>query len=233
MNYTLVSIGLEIPVLCWALAARTLRVGICVGIVLIAIAVLEFAVIHRWVLSGLPFTLTFALSAATAVVLFWGLTAEERVAKAPRSTLHTIGRWGVVLCSTTAIPTLLLLLILVGATRRPELTPGDDAVLPLGSGLTVVTDIAAGCGGNTDSCERRVDVAPSGGGRPGIATLAQVVLDLELRHRWHLTYPSAVQGWWQCHTTGFFLDWEYECVNVSEQDGDAVVISVRHPDMIY
>jgi hypothetical protein len=51
VDHTLVAVGLLVPLLSRGLAARTRRIGLGTGIVLAAIAVLEFAVLHRWVLS--------------------------------------------------------------------------------------------------------------------------------------------------------------------------------------
>jgi hypothetical protein len=213
------------PLVLWALAARTRRVGTRVEVALAAIAVLEYTVGHRWLFPDLQYTLVATLSAVTVAALIVGLVKDKRAAKPPRRSWRAVlGRVLVVVYCTLAIPLIIFATAWIGAEGgRGAAVPPESSALPLPTGLTMVGDENQGCGsGSSTVCQREIDVVPSGG-TADATTVHAIAASLEAAHGWRLTRASGPEDWSACRDQGVLLDWVAECMDVDLQDGRAVI----------
>ena len=78
----MISLALVLPLMCWALVARTTKVGWIVAAVLAVCLATEIGLAKSWILPGERVTLLVALVLTTIMVLITGITVEGHHADA-------------------------------------------------------------------------------------------------------------------------------------------------------
>lgn len=156
-----------VPLVCWALKARTARVGWIVAVVLAACGAGGIGLAAGWFLSGEKLTLLAALALMMPLVIVFGIAAE-RDAGADRSRSGGIrGIVGLVVSvaylgfSLAVVPLLVLLFLYEGGAAY---VPSGAEVLPLPVGLAVAGDQNQGCSsGSHTICSRQFLIVSTAG----------------------------------------------------------------------
>lgn len=206
------------PLVCWALAARTFRVGWIVGIVLGLCVTAEIALAEEWILAGAKVTLLLVFALATVAVLIAGIVVEgRRVGVRKLRSSGVRGVLGLILSALYCVIGLgyILLFALFFVVNGPlAATPSSAEVLPLPAGLAVAGN-REGCGsGSQTICSRDIQVR-STTGLPDDAVVRQL-RDHLTQTGWQLA-PDTDGSWSGCRAEGWLLDRQQVCVDV--QDG--------------
>ena len=205
-----------VPLVCWALKARTARVGWIVAAVLAACGAGGLGLAAGWFRSGEKLTLLAALALMMPLVIVFGITAE-RNAGAGRSRSGSIrGVAGLVVSvaylgfSFAIVPLLVLLFLYEGGAAY---VPSGAEVLPLPVGLTVAGDQDQGCSsGSHTICSRQFLIVSTAGLPAG--QVAQRLRDHLARVRGWSLGPDVGGGWGGCRSEGWLLDRQQVCVDV-------------------
>jgi hypothetical protein len=170
-----------IPLVCWALLARSARFGARVGAVLAGCALVEIAAAKEWLFPQARITLITAISVLTIAILVWGVVHEFRQNAAG---VGLISRQivGVALTGVYCVAggLVCLIVIIVGGPARGA--EPSSSVVPVGPGIVVVSDTAS-CGQAGNSCLREITVRDELG-RPSGQFTDAVLSDLEHQHGW-------------------------------------------------
>lgn len=208
-NHNVIALAFLIPLLLWALAARTRRSGRNYGLALAAIAAVEILVFRNLILQPVRITLLVLVPLVTAIVLVAGLIADRRTGVQ----LTGRSRVGVVLsviCSVAALPgVLIVFLVLLG--HYPTQPPPVSEIEPLPAGLQIVQDTPSCTTQAADFCSRFLVIE----GKPGVANttvLAQLRAALDAQGL-NLTYDGE-NNWQSSQRVGVLLDTHYESVDV-------------------
>lgn len=174
-----------IPLVCWALLARTARSGERVGAVLACCVLLEIAAAKGWLFREVRVTLITTLSVLTIVILVWG-AVREHTRETPA--LGPTGRRGSGLALTSIYCLVCGLVcfsvIASGGDEMPtRAAEPDSSVLPLGPGIAVVSDTASCTGQPGNSCLREITLRDTLG-RPNRQFANAVLGGLESQHSW-------------------------------------------------
>lgn len=204
-----------VPLGCWALKARTARVGWIVAAVLAACGAGGLGLAAGWVRSGEKLTLLAALALAMPLVIVWGIAAERDAGTSRSRSGSLRGVVGLVVSvaylgfSFTVVPLLVLLSLYEGAAY----VPSGAEVLPLPAGLAVAGDQDQGCSpGSHTTCSRQFLIVSTAGLPAG--QVAQHLRDHLARvHGWSLG-PELGGGWGGCRSEGWLLDRQQVCVGV-------------------
>jgi len=204
-----------VPIVCWALMARTARVGWFVAAVLAACVAGGLGLAAGWVRSGEKLTLLAALALVMPLVIVLGIAAERRAGAGRLRSGGVRCVVGLVVSvpylgfSFTVVPLLVLTFLVEGAAH----VPSGAEVLPLPAGLAVARDQDQGCGsGSHTVCSRQFLIASTAALSAG--QVAQRLRD-HLAHvrGWRLG-PEVGGGWGGCRTEGWLLDRQQVCVGV-------------------
>jgi len=204
-----------VPLVCWALMARTARVGRIVAAVLGTCVAGGLGLAAGWIRSGEKLTLLAALALATPLVIVFGIVAERRAGTGRLRSGGVRGITGLVVSvayfgfSFTVVPLLVLTFLVEGAAY----VPSGAEVLPLPAGLTVAGDQDQGCSsGSHTICSRQFHIVSTAGLPAG--QVAQLLRDhLAHVHGWSLSSELG-GGWGGCRTEGWLLDRQQVCVDV-------------------
>ncbi len=137
-----------VPLVCWALMARTARVGWIVAAVLATCVAGGLGLAAGWIRSGEKLTLLAALTFVTPLVIVFGIVAERRAGAGRLRSGGVRGIAGMVVsvayvgCSFTVVPLLVLTFLVEGGAAY---VPSGAEVLPLPAGLTVAGHQDQGC----------------------------------------------------------------------------------------
>jgi hypothetical protein len=205
-----------VPLVCWALKARTARVGWIVAAILAACGAGGLGLAAGWFWSDEKRTLLAALALVTPLVIVFGIAAE-RDAGAGRSRSGGVrGIAGLVVSvaylgfSFIVIPLLVLAFLIDGGTAY---VPSGAAVLPLPAGLAIAGDQDQGCGsGSRTICSRQFLIVSTAGLPAG--QVAQRLRDHLVRVRGWSLGPDVGGGWGGCRSEGWLLDRQQVCVDV-------------------
>ncbi|MCC9308332.1 hypothetical protein LN042_14745 [Kitasatospora sp. RB6PN24] len=214
-----------IPLACWALAARTFRVGWIVGTVLGLCALAEVALTEEWILAGAKVTLLLAFGLATVVVLGTGIVVEgRRVGVRELRSSGVRGVVGLILSGLYCVLGLgyVLLTVLLYVVNGPvAATPSSAEVLPLPAGLAVAEN-REWCGsGSQTICTREIQVR-SKTGLPDDAVVRQL-RDHLTQTGWQLA-PDTTGSWGGCRDEGRLLDRQQVCVDVQDDQNGLFVL---------
>ncbi|NUR71907.1 MAG: hypothetical protein HOU81_13880 [Hamadaea sp.] len=206
-----------LPILCWALIARTRSVGFAVGIALLLVPIGIVLGLAR----GLPFPggtdLLFAYPVVALVVILAGRGVERRFLRAtkPAATakavyillsVHMAG----ILC--LCVPAMLFMV------DTEELHTSTGVLLPLPGGLRVASDSGDDCG--MAVCLRRIVISSTSGDSDD---------EVERQLRDHL----AGRGWnldsdgSDCRKLGWFIDQRVLCVSVRRSPTSGVLVQLE------
>lgn len=179
--------------LCWLLAARTPRLRLGVGVLLVLIAVAEFAVADGWLLPDLATTTLASLVVVHVVVLIAGFVADAAAGRR-RSGSVVVGLiLGCAYCLVALVMTLMMVVALGGERSS---VPPSDILSPLPPGLTIVADTDMGChyGSSSMFCDRefRIGSADEASAREVAMKMVQHLQDVD---KWQLAYVEN-PGWW-------------------------------------
>lgn len=203
----LIALGWLGPLLFWALAARTRRVGVPAAVSLVLIAVAQCVVTAAWVFHDVAFTLAACLAVLADVLVIAGLVREAKVPSGLRS---RIGR--IIAGFFCFLPTTLALLLFVLRPEGPVYVPSANYIMPLPAGLTVAKDLDQGC--SPEGCVREIDVTgPAGASADDV--MRRIAQALKDRDGWDIT-PNRDP---ECRTVGYLLDRQTLCVGVDDQQG--------------
>ena len=228
----MIILGFFFPLVCWALAARTARVGWIVGTVLALCVVAEIALAKDWILVGARITLLLAFALATVTALVAGIVVERRQAGVRK--LRSAGARGALglllsglycVIGLIAIP---LVAVLVAINGPVASAPSGRQVLPLPAGLVIAGNHDEGCGsGSRTTCSREIQVR-STTGLPDVAVDRQLREHLTRTDGWQLA-PDATGSWGGCRAEGWLLDRHQVCVGV-QNDQSRVIVLVESSD---
>lgn len=214
---------LPIPLLLWALAARTRRGGIRTAALLALIAAAQLVLGFSRILPSARVTLLAALAITAIAVLILGMFRESQ---APDRRTSRVGRVVAGAFCILWAPALLLLILVAWIDGSAPLMPSADAVLPLPAGLTVTQDTDWGCGRLSEGCDRVIAVSGPAGASPQ-EVMHQISAALHERHGWNVI-PNT-DG--DCRRVGLLLDRQSACVIVGDDDGTVTIrLSVRPID---
>jgi hypothetical protein len=213
MEWPVITVAwLSLPLLCWAVAARTKALGLAFGAMLAACAALTGMTAAGWLSSGWRFPPVALLTLAMVVILGAGIAAEGRQPGVPRLR-RTTRAWAAAVPAGLFGVGCLAWVWLFACSGPPFVTlPSSATVLPLGAGLTAVRDTGS-CDAGADNdfeygCDRSI-VVRGADGMPAKAVLALVLEDLAQEHGWDLP-TSGDNAWGSCRYAG----WQYVCVTV-------------------
>jgi len=209
-------LGVALPLVCWALLARTARAGWVVAALLAACGAGELGLASGWIQSGEKVTLLVALALVMPLVIVAGSVVERRHAGARRLRSGGVrGIAGMVLSvayvgfSFVAVPLTALMILTQGLVAH---VPSSAEVLPLPAGLAVAGNQDQGCAsGSHTTCSRRFLIK----GTTGLSEeeVAQRLREqLARAHGWRM--DPTVDGWGGCRTEGWLLDRQQVCVGV-------------------
>lgn len=204
-----------VPLVCWAMMARTARAGWFVAAVLAACGAGGLGLAAGWVRSGEKLTLLAALALVMPLMIVFGIAAERRAGAGRLRSGGVRGVAGLVVSvaylgfSFTVVPLMVLTFLFEGAAY----VPSGAEVLPLPAGLAVAGDQDQGCSsGSHTTCSRQFLIVSTAGLPAGQA--AQRLRDHLARvHGWRLG-PELGGGWGGCRTEGWLLDRQQVCVGV-------------------
>lgn len=218
--------GSVIPLICWALVARTVNIGWVNAVILAALAMVQVGLAEMWIPAGERLTLIVACSVAAVMVIFVGIRVEGRYVRA-RGSRASGPRFlgGLVLLGAFCIVGLIFLLVfsllvLVGA--GPVSTPSLAQVLPLPAGLSIDKNNDRGCSsGSQTFCMREIVVTSSTGlSEKAMAALLRTQL---LRvHGWRL-HHDADGNLAGCRFEGLLLDRREVCLSL-QPVGEGVTV---------
>ena len=204
-----------VPLVCWALMARTARVGWFVAAVLAACVAGGLGLAAGWVRSGEKLTLLAALALVMPLVIVFGIAAERRAGAGRLRSGGVRGVAGLVVSvaylgfSFTVVPLLALTFLVEGAAY----VPSSAEVLPLPAGLAVAGHQDQGCGSCSHTiCSRQFHIV-STAGLPARQVAQRLRDPLAHVHGWRLG-PEVRGGWGSCRTEGWLLDRQQVCVDV-------------------
>jgi len=205
-----------VPLVCWALMARTARVGWIVAAVLATCVAGGLGLAAGWIRSGEKLTLLAALTFVTPLVIVFGIVAERRAGAGRLRSGGVRGIAGMVVsvayvgCSFTVVPLLVLTFLVEGGAAY---VPSGAEVLPLPAGLTVAGHQDQGCSSGSDTiCSRQFHIVSTAGLPAG--QVAQRLRDhLAHVHGWRLSSELG-GGWGGCRTEGWLFDRQQVCVDV-------------------
>jgi hypothetical protein len=229
---SVVIIGFGFPLVCWALVARTVRVGWIIGTVLALCVVAEIALAKDWVLVGARITLLLVLALATVTVLIAGIVVEGRhVGVRKLGSAGVRGVLGLILSGVycvVGLGVILLIAFLVLVNGPVASTPSGAEVLPLPAGLAVAGNRDEGCdSGSQTICSREIQVR-SAAGLPDDEVVQQLRDHLMQTGGWQLA-PDSTGSWNSCRAEGWLLDRHEVCVGV-QNDQDRVIVLVESSD---
>jgi hypothetical protein len=220
-----------VPLLCWALAARTARTGWIVAAVLAVCVAAEIVLAEGWLLGGERFTLVVTFALVTVAALVVGISTEwdlPGVRKIRRSGLKGATRvvtgltLSVAYCGVCLIA-IVFVVIEILMNGLPASVPSGAGVLPLPAGLVLAANTDAGCSsGSATVCDRYIQVAGSAPGEPGSQVMSRVYAQLTRVRGWDLT-SDGDGGWSGCRTIGLLLDRHQECVSVDPGPAGATI----------
>ncbi|MFF7634218.1 hypothetical protein ACFZB9_13840 [Kitasatospora sp. NPDC008050] len=221
----IITVAFLFPLVCWLFAVRTVRTGWVVGILLALLAATGIALAQGWILSDAKVTLMVIITFAAAVLLPVGIVVESRRPGVPKlSSLQGRGAAGMGLSIFYCVigpAAALVAAWLVGINGVPATTPSDREVLPLPTGLAVVSNRDEGCGGGSETyCTRSIEVHGTAGQSPD--EVARELRDhLTRAHGWQFTLDHGT--WGACHDEGRNLDRHQVCADVSDDKGTVIV----------
>jgi hypothetical protein len=199
MMVVVILLVFTIPLVCWALLARSARSGDRVGAFLTCCVLAETAAAKQWFFGAARVTLITALSMLTVVILIWGaVRGHRRAAAGPGlSATHMAGvALTGIYCAVCSL--VCLFVIASGGDSMPArgAEPGSS-VLPLGRGIAVTSDTASCTGQAENSCLRKITLRDALG-RPSGQFSDAVLSGLERQHGWRFSDESACRpggGW--------------------------------------
>jgi hypothetical protein len=200
-----------VPLVCWAMIARTARVGWIVAAVLVTCDAVELGLLAGWVVSGEKLTLLAALALAMPLVIVAGSASERRAGARRLRSCGVRGIAGLAMSvayvgfSFTLVPLLILAFLSDGGAAY---VPSGAEVLPMPAGLVVASDQDQGCGSGTTTICTRQFLIVSKAGKPA-GDVAQRLREYLIRVRgWRLS------GWEGCRPEGWLLDRQQVCVEL-------------------
>ncbi|MDH6142741.1 hypothetical protein P3T35_004769 [Kitasatospora sp. GP30] len=214
-----------IPLVCWALAARTFRGGWIIGTVLGLCVMAEIALAEEWILAGAKVTLLLVFALATVAVLITGIVVEgRRVGVRKLRSSGVRGVLGLILSGLYCVIGLgyiLMTAFLLVVNGPLASTPSSAEVLPLPAGLAVAEN-REGCGsGSQTICSREIQVR-STTGLPDDAVVRQL-RDHLTQTGWQLA-PDTNGSWGGCRAEGRLLDRQQVCVDVQDDQGRVIAL---------
>ncbi|MGF6883985.1 hypothetical protein ABIA39_003773 [Nocardia sp. GAS34] len=212
-----------VPLLCWLLAARSPRIVLGGGVILVAVAAGEFAVANDRLLSAQKTTVLAILIVADVVVFVSGLYVDG----------WTGGRVTAITIAGTILGAVYCVLSLGGMVAIALITHGQRASIPsagilppLPAGLTP-TGSQTRCRDYDDSdndstvCSRSFEIG-STRGAPATEVADLMVQHLQA-HNWPFVYDEKRNKWSACHPAGWGLDRSTLCATVTiRQDRTSV-----------
>jgi len=217
-----------VSLVCWALMARTARVGWIVAAVLAACGAGELGLADGWFLSGEKRTLMAALALLMPIVIVFGI-ATEREAGARRSRSGSLRGIVAMVVSVAYLGlsfTVIPLLVLLSLYNGPAYVPSGAEVLPLPAGLAAAADHDQGCSsGSHTTCSRQFLIVSAAGLPAG--QVAQRLRDYLTRvHGWTLS-PDVGGGWGGCRSEGWLLDRQQVCIDVDAASRQQVTMLLQ------
>ncbi|TQF03031.1 hypothetical protein E6W39_13145 [Kitasatospora acidiphila] len=223
----MIILGFAFPLVCWALAARTARVGWITATVLVLCAAAGIALAEEWIFVGAKVTLLLVFALATVAVLIAGIVVEgRRVGVRKLRSSGVRGVLGLILSTLYCVIGLgyiLLTAFLLVVNGPLASTPSSAEVLPLPAGLAV-TENREGCdSGSQTICSREIQVR-STTGLPDDAVVRQLQ-DHLTQTGWQLAPDTPAGSWNGCRAEGWLLDRQQVCVDVQDgQRGVSVLV---------
>ncbi|MEV6773482.1 hypothetical protein AB0N05_33105 [Nocardia sp. NPDC051030] len=223
-----------VPVVCWALAAETMRGRVIGVLVLLALLAGQWVLASELLGHGFQFT-GVAVMEALIIVVLMGAPAVEAVAAVdhpePVGAAKARRMIGRILTFGYCVLSGMLLVVMaaVFATMGGKAwVPDADAIGPLPDGLSVSSTVDQGCTerSSNSGCDREFVIAGSGGTPEEIAE--RVRTHLHDAYGWSFT-PSIPapgdSGSWTggCRGEGWPLDRYRSCADVSIRDGRVIV----------
>lgn len=206
------------PLACWLALARTPVVGTLVGLLLTGCAVLVTGVHEDWFTTRAKAEVYVGLAPAALLLIAAGALAERGL-RGPRAKRVYSGRSG------GAWVALVAYLVFFGLLGTPvylmfthdSFVPSTDEVLPLPSGLTLLSKDDNGvCGSGT--CSSGVEVgSPSGLSGDEIAGRLRTTLTND--RGWHLDRDNS-----GCRPNGWLLDRRRLCLSLTVHDRSVDVL---------
>jgi hypothetical protein len=219
-------LGFVFPLVCWALAARTARVGWIIGTVLTLSVVAEIALANDWVLASAKITLLLVIVLATVTALIGGIAVEGRHVGVPKlRSAGARGALGLILSCVycvVGLGVILLVAFLVVVNGPVASTPSSSEVLPLPAGLAVAGNRDDGCSsGSRTICSREIQVRSAAGLSDD--EMVQQLGGHLAQTGWQLA-PDTTGSWSGCRTEGWLLDGHKVCVDVQNDQGRVIVL---------
>jgi hypothetical protein len=213
----MISLALVLPLMCWALVARTTKVGWIVAAVLAVCLATEIGLAKSWILPGERVTLLVALVLTTIMVLITGITVEGHHADARR--LRSSGARiiaglfaSVAYCAISLIIVVFIVMLFI-VDGRPASTPSSSKVLPLPVGLTAVANRDEGCSSGSETfCSRKL-VVRSAMGLSEEDVAGRLRDHLAHTRGWHLN-PDRQGDSNGCRVEGRLLDRQRLCLSI-------------------
>jgi hypothetical protein len=224
MMFVVILLVFTIPLVCWALLARSARSGERVGAVLACCVLLEIAAAKQWLFGEVRVTLITTLSVLTMVILVWGAVYKDRRG-APEMSLSGRRVAGVTLTSIYCVVCSLVCFDAVtsgGGSMPARAAQPSSVVLPLGPGMAVVSDTASCTGQAGNSCLREIALRDTLGRSPQQFTDA-ILSGLERQHGWRFSDGTACRP-----DGGWALDRQSSCVSLDDlTEAPLVVVDVE------
>ncbi|MFD6393219.1 hypothetical protein [Nocardia sp. NPDC060259] len=204
--------------LCWLLVARTPRIRLRIGVILVLIAVAKLAVLEEWLLPDLQLTAFSLLVVVDVVVLLVaGFIADANAGRRISPTVVIGLILGCAYCFVILAGTFMFVVAMAGEHAR---MPPSDILPTLPQGLTIVADNDQGCRSGTSStyCDREFQIGSTNGAP------AREIADMMVRHlqdegNWQLFYVEHAKWWKASRSEGWGFDRSTMHVRVKVQDG--------------
>ena len=205
----------------WPMTARTVTVGVPVGVLLTTCAVVIFGLAKEWFLADLKYTLIMTLILVMVAAIWIGAAIEERLIDTPErlaaTTRTAIGMVMSILAGTVGLGGVALFLLLNLINGNSPAVPTTAGVLPLPAGLVVESDVNQGCGGGTTTfCTRLLTVRST-----TKLSSAQIVQLLTAGVNKNADWDSD-----ECRNEGYLLDRSNVCIDI-EPAGDEATIQIQ------
>jgi hypothetical protein len=216
LGMAITAVGAGTPLLAWPLVGRTWRTGVAVEVLIAAYLVFVVAVGLGAIHTRARMEVLISYAPATATLIWLGWIVERRRLGPGRtsrrvSTGAVLTGLHVAVAINCCIPSAFL------ASSDP-FVPRSNEVLPLPTGMVVVSDDDTDCG--SGMCTRTVTIT-SRDQRPADLLYQQVVTHLHREHGWHLATHGA-----GCRPAGWLLDRTTLCVAVRTVGVHTVVIDL-------
>jgi hypothetical protein len=211
MMVVVILLVFTIPLVCWALLARSAMTGDRVGAALTCFVLAEIVAAKQWFFGEARVTLITALSVLSMVILIWGGVREHRRAAGPGLSLRYMA--GVALTGIYCVVCSMACYFVIasgGDSMPARGAAPSSSVLPLGRGIAVASDTASCTGQAGNSCLRIITLRDTLG-RPTQQFSDAVLSGLERHHGWRFSDEVACRP-----DGGWALDHETVCVSVDD-----------------